>query len=292
VTYPLDGGRTENDAVIQVAQEAARAKAAGTPVEIGQMYAFPKTDGYSLLDLDSAAFDSRRPTPRRKTGGVTVVDPASFAAYYSKHSDDGSEVYVDVDKRRITAILDAHTGDGPRWQAHTLTLALQPTKAWTDWAGHDRKPMAQEAFADFIEDHLADIVNPSAADMLEVAQSLQTKSKVSFSSSSILASGARRLIFEEETAATAGSKGQLEVPSHFKIAVKPLELPVAEGEDPIAYKVEARFRYRIDRGALHITYLLDDPAAVMRDAVLAVVERVEQELGVTVLRGTPPPSPA
>lgn len=279
--------RTENDALIEVARESARIAAGPVLVEPGKLYAFPTADGVQLLDLDEDTYTDRLPAPSRKTGTVVVEDIDSFSAYWNKHRDEGSEVYVDVDKRRLTAVLNAHTSEGPRWRDHTLVLQLKTTRTWSEWVAGDRKALAQQTFAEFVEDHLAEITEPSAADMLEIATTFQAKAKVSFSSVTSLSSGNRSLAFEEQTDATAGAKGRLEVPSHFRIVVKPLELPVPEGDDPLAYGIEARFRYRIDRGQLYVIYLLDDPAAVLRDAVLSVVAKVESDHGITVMRGTP-----
>lgn len=279
--------RTENDAVIQIAQEAARAQAAGIPVEAGKMYAFPTADGVELVDLDTDKYTNRLPVPQRKTGTVTVEDVDSFAAYYDKHGDAHTETFVDVERRRITAVLDAHTPGAPRWGQHRLVLQLQATDAWKAWMGNDRKELTQQAFAEFIEDHLVDIQEPIAADMLEIVTTFQAQTKVNFGSAVRLSDGTRRLTWEEDTTASAGAKGNLVVPTTFKIAVKPLELPVADGEDPVYWGISARFRYRVQGGQLKVAYLLEEPSAIMRDAVLAVVGQVEAGLAVSVLRGNP-----
>ncbi|MEV7011574.1 DUF2303 family protein [Streptosporangium sp. NPDC051022] len=273
--------RTENDALIQALNGAQ----APDELEPGAIYGYKLNDRVHVVDL----LDRDRESPQRKTGTVVVEDVASFLHYYGKHADEASEVYVDVDGKRITAVINAHTSIDPRWGDHRLVLQLRTTKAWQEWVGQDRKPMSQQTFAEFVEDHLGDIREPSAADMLEIATTFQAKTKVNFSSAMPLASGDRRLVFEETTDASAGAKGQLQVPTVFKIAVKCLELPVAEGEDPTVYGIDARFRYRIQGGSLQVVYLLDDTAAVLRDAVLAVVGQVETALGIVIMRGTPSP---
>ncbi|MEU4332357.1 DUF2303 family protein [Nonomuraea dietziae] len=279
--------RTENDAVIQIAQEAARAQASPTLLQPGTVYAFPTDHGPQVLDLMTGDYVKRLPTPLRKTGAVRVEDVASFEAYYAKHSDEDSETYVNVDQRCLTAVLNAHSQEGPRWGDHRLYLTLKTTRAWSEWLDNDRKWLPQREFAEFVEDHLADIREPAAATMLEIATTFQAKQKVNFASATRLSSGDANLTWEETTDATAGAKGQLKVPTAFKIAVKCLELPATEDEDPVVYGLDARFRYRIERGQLHVSYLLDDPQAVLRDAVLAVVGQVEGRLGIEVLRGTP-----
>ncbi|MCK2219741.1 YfdQ family protein [Actinomadura sp. ATCC 31491] len=283
-----DSTRTENDAVIQIAQEAARAESDGVLLEPGNIYAFPTTAGPKLLDLGTDAYLDRLHTPQRKRGTTTVEDVASFLAYYRKHADDSTETYVNVNQLRITAILNAHSADGPRWGDHRLTLQLRTTRAWQAWTTHDGRWLQQREFAEHIEERLEDIREPAAAEMLELAQSFQAKTTVKFNSGTRLASGDMNLTWEETTDATAGAKGQIKIPATFKLAIPCLDLPVVEGDEQVVYGIEARFRYRIERGGgLNIGYLLNDPAPVLRDAVLAVVKQVEDALKTQVLRGTP-----
>ena len=238
-------------------------------VEAGKLYLVPDGNGgRELIDLTDDEF---LPTPRRKAGNVYVDDLDSFLVYFRKHSTPASEIYVNVDKAKITAVLDAHTETGADWGQHRLILRMTPTPRWADWTSKDRTALKQIQFAEFIEDHLDDIRSPDAATMLEIAQTLQGSTKVKFSSSVRLSNGDRRLQWEEQTDAHAGEAGKLQVPAEFTIGVAPFDFA-----DP--YEVKARFRYRIESGALYITYLLDDPAAVVRDAVLDVVIHLEEAL--------------
>lgn len=272
--------RTENDALIGALQESAL----GETLEPGHYYAFKHGDHVTTIDL----LDRNLDRPRRKTGRIVVEDAPSFAHYFAKHADSNSEVYVDIDAGRVTAILDAHEptddtldrdGTG-RWGEHRLALTLAQTDAWKRWAALDRKTLSQSAFADFIDDNRADIRKPAAADMLELVQHFQAITKVTFQSSTLLASGDRRLTYVEETDAGAGAKGQIAVPSV-------LELGLAPFEDSEPYVVTARFRYRIEGGHLKMGFLLDNADDVRKDAVKTVVGKLQEELGITIMRGTP-----
>lgn len=272
--------RTENDALIEALSTAALAE----ELEPGNIYAFKHADHVTTVDL----LERNLERPRRKTGRVVVEDAASFALYYKKHADPDSEVFVDIDAGRVTAVLDAHQetatddtrDDSARWGEHQLVLAMHQTDAWKRWTSLDRKLPRQEEFANFIDDNRADIRVPSAADMLELVQHFQTQTKVTFNSAHVLANGNRRLVYTEETDAGAGPKSQIEVPSS-------LELGIAPFEDSQPYVVSARFRYRIQGGQLHMGVILDNADDVRRDAVKTVVASLQEELGITVMRGTP-----
>jgi uncharacterized protein YfdQ (DUF2303 family) len=279
------GLRTEADSIA----ETARLGTEPRELAPGKIYAVPTATGVQTIDLDK---DEYRPVPRRKTGTVQLEDLNSFLAYWKKHADAGSEIYVNAARHTVTAVLDANTDDGPRWGEHRAVLALKTTDRWNDWTRLDRKDLRQDQFANFIEDHLDDIREPAAAEMLEIASTFQAQSKVRFTSNVRLSTGQRTLSWEETTNAQAGEQGKLTVPTEFKITVAPFDFSEV-------YGITARFRYRMNGGDLIVQYLLNDPAAVIRDAVLDVVVQIERALSpewkdgseeppsFRVLRGTP-----
>ncbi|MFB4306928.1 DUF2303 family protein [Actinomadura sp. GTD37] len=276
---------TETDN-IQAVINTARDTTPPQSVQAGKLYLTPSGDGgREVWDFTGDEYLNQ---PKRKTGNVYVDDLNSFLVYFRKHSTPASEIYVNVDKAQITAVLDAHTRDGADWGQHRLILRMTPTDRWADWTKHDRTAFKQVAFAEYIEDHLDDILNPNAATMLEIASTLEASTKVKFSSGVTLSNGSRRLNWEETTDARAGESGKFDVPTQFTIRVAPFDFANAA-------EVNARFRYRVASGDLSITYLLDDPAAVVRDAVLDVIKNLETSLtpeggdqpSHQVMRGTP-----
>ena len=213
----------------------------------------PEASRLELVDV-SGRDEKYAANPLRKTGDFKVHDAASFVAYLKKHGLDESEVWADLQGQRIVGVINAHSdattaadefGPLPGWGDHRVTYAVQLTQAWKAWAGHDGKLLSQTEFADLIEDRSVDIVRPSAADMLELAQTFQATIGVSFESSKLLSSGERQLEYRETVDAKAGRKGTLEIPKDFDLALVPFE-----GAD--AFKVTARFRYRITDGVLRV----------------------------------------
>jgi uncharacterized protein YfdQ (DUF2303 family) len=266
---------TAVEAIAALAESAASAE----PLELGGFYVLTSRDG-ALHQIDLTG-DKYRDLPKRKTGTVVVRDVASFATYWGKHADAQSEIYADRDARTVTAVLDANMADGPRWQGHKLQLGLKYSEAFKAWTNHDGRAMDQETFAEFLEDQRADIFDPPAADMLEIATSLQASTKAEFQSAIALSNGQRKLSYVEDTTAKAGQRGDLTIPTEITLA-----LAVFEGAS-VADKLTARFRYRIAGGKLSLHYKLDRPADVINSAFEGVITEVAQDCNAVVLRGTP-----
>jgi uncharacterized protein YfdQ (DUF2303 family) len=139
----------------------------------------------------------------------------------------------------------------------------------------------QVAFAEFIEDHLADIYDPSGAEMLELAQTFEATTGVEFKSSQLLDSGQRQLRYEE-TIDARSSNGTLTVPKQVTLGLQPYE-----GSN--SYRVTARFRFRIGGGNLQLSLILDDPRKVLETAFDEILADVTAGLteNIPVLAGTP-----
>lgn len=263
-------------AIVDLAEQAEDAE----ELEPGKIWAFRTRDGgVKTIDLTG---DEYADSPRRKRGRVVVRDAASFLAYWGKHSDPGSEVYANRDALAVTAVLDAHGTDEPRFGDHRVVLQLKHSESFAAWQEKSGKLLHQTVFAEFLEDHRADIQSPPAAELLELAQTFQATTKVTFRSASALKSGQRQLEYVEETSASAGAKGAITIPDDFQLA-----LAVFEGAT-VADAVTARLRYRIDRdGKLGLMFILDQLPDVINAAFEGVVAAVEEGVTVPVLRGAP-----
>lgn len=256
---------TENRDLIDTAQEAVGAQ----QLEHGIYY-----DGvtHEVVDIRERLHEEAQLEPDRKTGAYTVTDVASLVQALAKHGVTETELWAHDSASNIRAVINAHAQITPGHGDHTITLQLQRTDDWKEWAAKDGQLQDQVAFAEFIEDHLPNFVSPSGADMLELAQTFQATTKVDFASSQRVKSGETQLIYQETGSATAGKKGQLAIPDTFTIALQPFD----RGE---VYKVQARFRYRITDGHLRLGYRLTRPKDVLRDAFDQVVAKVATDTG-------------
>lgn len=267
---------TDIDNVETIVNTAIRTTAP-VALEPGKVHAFHTPTGVHKVDLTGPEHTN---IPPRKAGTTTVWDADAFLTYWGKHSDADSEVYANSERLTVTAVLDAHTGGAPRWSGHRLHLALRETTAWMQWTGQDGKLLSQEVFAEFLEDHLPELLEPSAADMLEIAQSFQAAVKVDFQSATRLSSGQRQFQYVETQTSKAGQKGQLTVPEVFVIGLVPFE--GSEG-----YRFNARLRHRITSDGLRLGFKLERPDEIRKTAFEDVVNRIGSAIGTEVMNGTP-----
>lgn len=246
-------------------------------LEPGKVHAFHTPGGVQKFDLTGPEHTG---VPPRKSGTTTVRDARSWLAYFSKHSGGASEVYADSERLTVTGVLNAHGADEASWGDHRVVLALRTTDAWKQWTKYDGELLGQEEFAEFLEDHLPELLEPSSADMLEIAQSIQAATKVDFQSGVRLSSGQRQFQYVETTTTKAGQKGQLTVPETFVVGLVPFE--GSEG-----YRLTARLRYRITDRGLRMGYKLERPADILRTAFSDVVDAVDGDIEQPILNGTP-----
>lgn len=242
-------------------------------------------DGASLERID---LEHLLPGPRRRKGTYRPATVDAFADYVERFEEPRSSVWVHPTSGRVVAVLNDHlprdaAGDGvePGWRDHLAELKLAHTPEWLYWTGQDGNTLSQEAFAEHIEAGAAEIVEPDAATMLEIAQTFHASIGGTFRSSTRLSSGEQRLQWDEEVQASAGkTAGELAVPTEIVLAVAPFV-----GEEP--YRVTARLRFRVRSGTLSLGYRLDRPDAVVRDALKGVHDRLADRFA-NVYLGEPP----
>jgi uncharacterized protein YfdQ (DUF2303 family) len=227
-------------------------------------------DGHHVETIDERRDQSY---PHRKTGAVSVHHPDSFREYVAMHKDDGATIYGDARQTLITAVLNDHERDShiPGWGDHRVSWKLQRSKTFELWVHHNGRMMDQHTFAEFLEENAGDVRDEiveldgteyqsvSALVMREVAESLEARKSVDFKQSTRLHDGNVQLRYEETTDAVAGRNGEMIVPQVFAIGV-----PIFDGQDP--WLVAARFRYRITREGLVVSYHLERLADVVEAA--------------------------
>lgn len=238
-------------------------------------------EGYTLQHLP---WERVHDTPFAKRADRTFADTDSLVAYVTAHAiPDKTAVYVTPGGSAwnafVEAIIDDHaTGaDGtPSWGDHRATVHLPQSPQLRTWVGQNDKYLDQIAFAEFIEANLPDIIEPSAADLLEVVTTLQQANKVAFSSAVRLDNGQVQVKYHEEVSATAGREQTMEIPQEFKIAVPVFEFGTR-------YAIKARLRYRVRDQKLVLAYVLERLDDIVRNALAtgddSVLATLRKELG-------------
>ena len=273
----------------QVIADLAQAAVGPTLIEDDLQIVVVPT-GHHVERIDTSAM---QPCPRRAKGAAsTVNNVTAFIELVSRHMSDSVTLWANPDDPQIIAVLNDHhpTADKaadresgtiqPGWRDWRVGLTMLRSDAWEEWRSVHRTSLGQTEFAEFVEDHLLDIIDPDGADLLEIAQTFQATTKVEFKSSKRLATGQEQLVYSEEIAASAGRAGEITVPQQFTIRT-----PIFVGEREV--DIPVRLRYRIRGGDLTIQLVIDRPDERERDHFAAAMSAVEAELGVSVWTGRP-----
>lgn len=226
--------------------------------------------------------------PRRKTGTVHVQDADSFTGYLRKHGREHTEVWADPARKTLVGVINAHAAahdhefDGlAGHRDHRVALELIHSDPWTAWTSRDKQWMDQATFAEHLEDNAADVIDPDAATMLEIAQHFHATTGVNFKSAQRLHSGEVSFIHEEQVGARAGQTGDIDIPTQFLLEVSPYA-----GMDALA-QVIARFRYRIRQGQLSLSYALVRPEDHARSVFDTIVASVDADISQPIYTGRP-----
>lgn len=223
--------------------------------------------------------------PRRTTGNANLHRPADFANYVNRLADpDTATIWADERTCRCVCVFNDHTKAAAGWRDHTAALTLRTDPDWAAWQQKDGALLHQVEFAEFLEQQAAVIVEPDAADMLELATSFHAHRTATFDGGVRLANGDQQLKYTEQTTGAAGVKGTMEVPTKFTVRLAPFV-----GVAPV--DMTARLRWRI-RDAFRIGYVLHRPDQVRSDAFNAIAVQIDETTEVPVLFGSDPASTA
>ena len=147
-----------------------------------------------------------QPAPRRKAGEIRLKSLESLLDVLEDQAANGvGYVYADPDKRTITAVFNDQRGDLAGWRDHRAVFAAEYTPEFETWLRHNKQPKGQTEFAEFIEDNFADITEPAAQQLLDVATTIQAKTDIAFSSAKRLQDGQTQLGYTETIDARAGA---------------------------------------------------------------------------------------
>lgn len=240
-------------------------------------------EGFKHQDITEQV-EKANPHPNRPRGSATLNDIDSFNKYVSMHGIAGSTViYADPDTRALVAVLNDHQEvsmphQSAGWRDFRATYTAALSREFDAWLRNNKQPKEQEEFAVFVEDNIADVMEPSGDVLLQIALTLQAKTEANFNTSRRLDNGQVQITYTENIDARAAA-GSIEIPREFTIGCRLFK----NGD---GYKIRARLKYRLGHGKVKFWYELDRPENAIEDAFKECVKKAN-ETGFPVLIGKP-----
>lgn len=293
--------RTEADAVAEIVAKHIDPKiltvsgyTAGGP----QVVAVPT--GFKL-ESTKKFVDEYRTRPDRREGTAKLEDLDSFIAHAKRFADEGSAIFADPNFARpsLTSVLDYHPAGAesdPRFGRHRGVYTFPLSEEWAAWQAKDTEPMGQAEFAEWIENRIVDIIDPSQAGesakalgeaigcafaspskLLELSRGLALRVDVKVKSAKNLGTGESQMQYATEHQDESGAP--LKVPGAFLIA-----LAVFRNGPP--YQIAARLRYRHREGSLTWFYEMHRYDRVFEHAFKEACDRAKAETALPLFMGS------
>lgn len=214
--------------------------------------------------------------PARIRETATFETPKAFTDYIKDFAAPNTRVFAALDAKKVVAHLDYHaTPDKPSWSTHKAIYPAVFDQSFGAWASVHGKPLGQKEFAEFLEDRAEDAINPTPADLMEVALKFEAIRNVDFKSAINLSSNERQFRYEEKDSVG----GSVAAPK-----IIALRTPVFYGSDPVEWR--ARFSYAITGGSLFFTVKIHRLDEVLDKEFQRLTDAIAVDLpGIPVHRG-------
>lgn len=220
--------------------------------------------------------------PINPAGTLTLLTPESFGRAITDHRDDRTKVFADNEKSEITAVFDFLEDGGVKekklraewstgWGQLRAEIKFSESRKLKEW----RKTlewMSQAEFANFIEDHLEDVLTPSGQELLSIATDLEASSTGGFKGKVNLDNGSVRLSYQDEVETT------VEIPRNLTLGI-----PLFEHGD--RYKLGARLRFVIQGGSVKFRLLFTNLQDAKDQEFERIVQEIEEKTSQPIYRG-------
>lgn len=243
--------------------------------------------------------DAWRTAPERRKGTAQVTTLRAFIDLVARHKDEGTALFAKTQwpGPMLTAVIDYHTlTNEPRFGQHRVEYKFPMTPEFSAWIAAQSRTFSQVEFAEFVEDHVADLAAPTdderkaleplfnkakialPSDLMELSRGLEINVESTIKQSVKLASGESNIIFE--TKHKDGKGQEVHVPGLFMVALRAF----VDGE-PV--RLAARLRYKPKDGGITWTFALYRWEDALRVRVTADLEKARAELGLPSYEGSP-----
>lgn len=246
--------------------------------------------------------DEYRRAPERRKGIAYLGDLDSFIAHAKRFADEDSALFADPSATNpsLTAVLDYHRigSDGaPRFGQHRGVYSFPLSDEWQAWQKSNGKAMGQAEFAEFVENRVTDLADPSGAGesalalaeaigatfaspskLLELSRGLSLRVGARVQNATNLTTGEVQMQFVTEHQDERGAP--LKVPGAFLVA-----LPVFRSG--ALYQLAARLRYRLRDGVVSWFYELHRSDRVFEHAFKEACDLAQKETNLPLFVGAP-----
>lgn len=247
--------------------------------------------------------DKYRQAPERRTGTAKMTELDSFIAHTIRFADADSAIFADDSTKTaptLTTVLNYHRKGPtapPRFGDHRAVYAFPVSDEWAAWSQGGGTWMLQGDFANFIENHIVDALDPAKAGdralkfsaaigadfaspskLLELSRGLSIRVGHKMVNRVNRSSGETSFVFEAQNQDEAGAP--LTVPGAFLIGI-----PVFMLGNP--YQVAVRLRYKAKDGVISWSFDLVQPEIIFEHAFAEACAKATKETGLPLFRGKP-----
>lgn len=275
------------------------------------------TDGRVEVTALKPYWDALRDRPERIVGKASHTRLASFIAHLNRFKSIHSAVFAHDDPASpyLLGVIDYHEGNYlsipageteatrvaglPRFGKHRSVYTFPLSDEWKAWHAIAAKGFFDQSdLAAFLEEHLADVLDPNAATGESIVEFCQTHG-AELAGPARLASLARGLtlhvdhqvsnVSDPDTgeatlhyaeAHRASDGGPLKVPRAFAIAIQVTRAGAF-------YQIPVRLRYRVRRGAIAWSIDLHRTERIFAHAFDEACVQVQTETDLPVFFGSP-----
>ncbi len=239
-----------------------------------------------------------RTAPERRKGKANVTTLAAFIGLTARHKDAHSALFARTQwpGPSLTSVIDYHQTDGvARFGEHRVSYEFPLTPEFQTWIKFNQKELGQGAFAEFIEENIADlsVALPGEADqfeklfktkfavptdLIELSRGLEIVADSRVKTVVRLQSGEAQIAFDTTHKGVNGEP--LTVPGLFLLSLRVF----VDGSE---VRIPARLRYRLRDGAIFWAYSLYKWEDALRARVVSDAAIAAQQTALPLYEGAP-----
>lgn len=214
--------------------------------------------------------------PLNASGTMTLLTVESFARAVCNHRGPRTQVFADGAAGVIQCYFD-HLANGAvpediGWGQHRAQITFVESRKLKEWRC-TLAWMGQHEFANFLEDHLEDVIDPSGADLLGIATDLEASSSGGFKGRVNLDNGSVALHYQDDVETTVA------IPRNLVLGIPLFE----HGE---RYRLGVRLRFQIGGGRVDFRLLFTNLADAKEQEFERMVQDIEEKTTLPVYRGS------